>query len=263
MPAVGWWLSEGSLVSFEEAREVAAREGEFAGWILPILVAMEEQAKRLKGLWVSPSQALVCPRLRVLQLTEPYYVKPEWVWAAMNGSAIHHWMAEVGALEGYLYEIPLSASVRVPLGGSEVDFPVQGTADLYIPAEARLVDVKTTSRRLWGSTGSGQRVEPKTLEHELQVNIYAWLLRENGYAVERAELWYAQPGLRGGRVERQLVPVELLPHEEVGELLVAIASPLARYLAEGVLPECRCIQRPFVYPDLCSAVPREAKEVVS
>ncbi|MCX2726028.1 PD-(D/E)XK nuclease family protein [Thermomicrobium sp. 4228-Ro] len=247
MPAVGWWLGEGELVPFEEAREVAAREGMFEGWILPVLVAMEEQAKQERGLWVSPSQALVCPRLRVLQLAEPYYVKPEWVWAAMNGSAIHRRIAEVGvgALEGYLHELPLAATVRVSVGIGEVDFPVQGTADLYIPGEARLIDVKTTSKR----------VQASSAEHELQVNIYAWLLRENGYPVERAELWYAQPGLRNGRVQRQLVPVELLPQEEVTELLVAIAEPLARYVEEGVLPDCRCVQRPFVYPDLCNRFP--------
>ncbi len=250
MPAVGWWLGEDETVSFQEAREVAEREGEFAGWILPILVAMEAQARQERGLWVSPSQALVCPRLRVLQLTEPYYVRPEWVWAAMNGSAIHQRMAEVGegVLEGYLHELPLASSVRVRVSGVEVDFPVRGTVDLYIPREARLVDVKTTSKL-------AARGAVKVLEHELQVNIYTWLLRENRYPVERAELWYVQPGLRNGRVQRQLVPVELLPHEEVGELLVAIAEPLARYAEEGVLPECRCVQRPFVYPDLCSRHP--------
>jgi CRISPR/Cas system-associated exonuclease Cas4 (RecB family) len=257
MPAVGWWLGEGELVSFEDAREVAAREGVFEGWILPILVAMEEQAKQERGLWVSPSQALVCPRLRVLQLSEPYYVRPEWVWAAMNGSAIHRWIAEVGvgALEGYLHELQLAATVRVRVSGGEVDFPVQGTADLYIPGEARLVDVKTTSKRVQASSATSHRFVAKTLEHELQVNIYAWLLRENGYPVERAELWYAQPGLRNGRVQRQLVPVELLPHEEVAELLVAIAEPLARYVEEGVLPECRCTQKSFVYPELCNRFP--------
>jgi len=250
MPAVGWWLGEDVTISFAEAREQAMREGEFAGWILPILVAMEEQATRQRGLWVSPSQALVCPRLRVLQLEKPYYVRPEWVWAAMNGTAIHHWMAEVGALEGCFHELPLAARLTVRLGKRDVEFPVQGTADLYIPAEARLVDVKTTSRRLWGSSSK----VPRALEHEFQVNIYAWLLRESGYPVERAELWYAQPGLRNGRVERQLVVVELLPHEEVGELLVAIAEPLVRYLEEGRLPECRCQERPFIYPDLCREV---------
>ena len=250
MPAVGWWLGDEELVSFEEARRVAEVEGAFEGWILPVLVAMERQAKQERGLWVSPSQALVCPRLRVLQLTEPYYVRPEWVWAAMNGSAIHQRVAEVGVgvLEGYLYELPLASKVRVRLGGVEVDFPVRGTVDLYIPREARLVDVKTTSRSVEVSRGS----EVKTLEHELQVNVYAWLLREEGYPVERAELWYVQPGLRKGKVQRQLVAVELLPHEEVEELLAAIAEPLARYAEEGVLPECRCSQRPFVYPDLCS-----------
>jgi CRISPR/Cas system-associated exonuclease Cas4 (RecB family) len=187
--------------------------------------------------------------LRVLQLSEPYYVKPEWVWAAMNGSAIHRWVAEVGALEGCLHELEVAAQVRVRLGEGEVDFPVQGTADLYIPREARLVDVKTTSRWVGASRA------PKLLEHELQVNIYAWLLRESGYPVERAELWYAQPGLHKGRVERRLVPVELLPHEEVGALLVAIAEPLARYVTEGALPDCRCTRRPFVYPDLCRRYP--------
>jgi len=252
MPAVGWWLGDEETISFAEARRIAESRGEFEGWILPILVAMEEQATRSRGLWVSPSQALVCPRLRVLQLSEPYYVKPEWVWAAMNGSAIHRWVAEVGALEGCLHELGLAATVRVRVSGGEVDFLVQGTADLYIPREARLLDVKTTSRPLGAARSP---MVTKTLEHELQVNIYAWLLRENGYPVERAELWYVQPGLRSGKVERQLVSVELLPHEEVGELLAAIAEPLARYREEGTLPECRCSQRPFVYPDLCKLYP--------
>lgn len=244
VPAVGWWLDDGELVSFADAREKALREGSFRGWILPVLVAMEEQVREERGLWVSPSQALVCPRLRVLQLTEPYYVRPEWVWAAMSGSAIHRRLADV-RLEGALQEIPLRGSVEVRLDGKEVAFPVQGTADLYLPGERRLIDIKTTGKRI---------LEPLA-EHELQVNIYAWLLRENGYPVEHAELWYVQQGLRNGRVQRRLVRVEILPHEEVTALLEAIAEPLARYVEEGVLPGCRCTQKAFVYPELCSRFP--------
>lgn len=247
MPAVGWWLGGEETVSFEEAREIALREGSFEGWILPVLLAMERQAKEMRGLWISPSQALVCPRLRILEMVEPYYVRPDWVWAAMSGSAVHKVVAEVG-MEGALHEVSLEVGIEVEMDGERHVFPVRGTADLYIPAEKRLVDIKTTSKK----------VLAPTLEHELQVNIYAWLLRENGMEVERAELWYVQQGLRDGKAARVLVPVQLLPHEEVTTLLEDLARPLLRYSLSGELPPCRCQGRPLVYPDLCAASSSES-----
>lgn len=241
MPAVGWWLGGDETVSFEEARAIALRYGDFRGWIYPVLVALEHEVTRVYGLWLSPSQALVCPRMRVLQILEPYYVRLDWSWAALGGSLIHRRLAEM-EYEGALQELHLESAIAVPVNGTPVPLPVQGTADLYLPGERRLVDIKTTSR------------VPSTprLEHEMQVNIYAWLLRENGYEVEEAQLWYVSQGLKESRVQRKLVEVELLPHEEVESLLVALGEPLARYRETGELPPCTCNGRSFVYPHLCA-----------
>lgn len=250
MPAVGWWLGGDETVSFEEARAIALRYGDFRGWIYPVLLAMEHEVTRVYGLWLSPSQALVCPRLRVLQMLEPYYVRPDWVWASMSGSLIHRRLASL-AYEGAMQELHLEAAVAVPVGSNLVPLPVQGTADLYLPGEKRLIDIKTTSRNL---------EEFPRLEHEMQVNIYAWLLRENGYEVAEAQLWYVSQGLQRSRVPRKLVEVELLPHEEVESLLVALGEPLARYRETGELPPCTCPGRGFVYPHLCEVVGGEFYE---
>ena len=238
MPVVGW-VSDGELVPFAEAERVAERFGDWRGWTLFALQAMREQVARVDGLWVSPSQALECPRLRILKPVVPYYVNPDYTWAALVGSAVH---ARILVGEGV--ELELSAELDV---GEHV-IPVKGRCDYY--RDGVIYDVKVTSRL----------VQEVKLEHVFQVNVYKWLLEENGYAVDAARIWYVSPYQRG--VKRRVVEVELFPHEEVEDWLRDVAAPLVRFRETGELPPCRCENTSFFYPHPChvEGVERLAQE---
>jgi hypothetical protein len=227
MPVIGWML-DGEIVTFEEAERFAERYGDWRGWTPFALEAMRKQVARIDGLWISPSQALECPRLRILKPVVPYYVNPEYTWAALVGSAVH---ARILVGEGV--ELPLSADLDV---GDE-SIPVMGTCDYF--RDGVLYDVKVTSRL----------VSEAKLEHVFQVNVYKWLLEQNGYEVRAARIWYVTPYQRG--VKRRLIEAELMPRDEVEAWLREIAEPLVAFRRTGALPPCRCESTQFYYPHPC------------
>lgn len=251
MPAVGWWLWDGSTIRFEEAREEAEREGHFAGVPYPVLLALEEQHRRVDGAWLSPSGALECPRLRLRKRGHDYFVRLDWSWAAMVGTAVHNRIAAVlGDQEHVLSEQKLRTEVPVLVGSVSVPVLVEGTVDCFFPSRGLLIDFKTTSRSY---------AEPP-LEHVIQVNLYRFLLEQNGYRVREARLWYAIPGLQSGRLRSVLHPVPLFPEQELLVMVHELAEPYARYLALGEEPACRCMGRSMVYPNLCEVEDAASKE---
>jgi hypothetical protein len=170
MPVIGWML-DGEIVTFEEAERFAERYGDWRGWTPFALEAMRKQVARTDGLWISPSQALECPRLRILKPAVPYYVNPEYTWAALVGSAVH---ARILVGEGV--ELPLSADLDV---GDE-SIPVMGTCDYF--RDGVLYDVKVTSRLdergEAGARVSGQRVQVAAREERVRGARCAHLVRD-------------------------------------------------------------------------------------
>lgn len=240
MPAVGWVLPSGELVTFAEARARAVEQGAFCGLPLPVLLAFERQHQRVDGAWLSPSQLLECPRKRILMAQRDYYVRLDYTWAALVGTAIHALIST--GVDGACTEKMLEAVLHVPIDGETAPVLVKGTVDYYDPTTQRLIDFKTTSRE----------VTDPSLEHTLQVNAYRWLLEQQGYTVKEAYLWYARPGLnrRGQRFRSRLLPVELFAPEELEQMLLELALPYAQYLKTGELPACRCRWSSLV-PNLC------------
>jgi len=187
--------------------------------------------RRTDGLWVSPSQALECPRLRILKPVVPYYVRIDYTWAALLGSALH-----AAVLRGETTELFLEGEVRV----DGIPVPVKGTCDYYDAETGTVYDIKLTSRF---------RDLPK-LEHVFQVNVYRWLLETNGYPVSALKIWYVTP-YRDGAVKRELVTVERFPREEVEAWLAEVARPLVVFQDRGELPACRCQYRGSLEPHPC------------
>jgi CRISPR/Cas system-associated exonuclease Cas4 (RecB family) len=233
-------LPSGDLVTFSEAREQAAQHGSFHGIPLPVLLALERQHHRVDGAWLSPSQLLECPRKRILMAQRHYYVRLDYTWAALVGTAVHALISS--AARTALHEQTLQAELLVSCNGEQVPIVVKGTVDYYEPEHQRLIDFKTTSRDV---------AEP-SLEHTLQVNAYRWLLERHGYPVKEAFLWYVRPGLMNTKqkMAQRLYPVELFTPEELQQILEELALPYAQYHQTGELPVCRCRWSSIV-PNLC------------
>src|SRR5690606_5301624 len=109
-----------------------------------------------------------------------------------------------------------------------------GQMDHYLEETCQVWDTKTTKEFMtYDPVTKGRKAktfpEPR---HTIQLNIYAYLIRDAGYDVKAANVYYVR---RDGTTHR-IVPVELWDHETVSDLMHVLAKPLADYRATGTLP---------------------------
>lgn len=180
---------------------------------------------------LTPSGAERCDRQKFLKAEHPYLLQIDKLWLPSMGTAIHAW------LEGDddHHELFLKSEVTVDIDGEPVTVPVQGTIDHYDEDHKRITDYKTVSSFQYYDAERNKRVPRKFPEphHVVQVNLYAWLARQNGYEVESAQIWYAR---LERSATRRMVPVELWKPQHAELALVEYAEPIARALHTGDLP---------------------------
>lgn len=221
MPAIGWKVG-GKEYSYEEAFQIARKEGTFHDFPPAALRAMERH--RVDGDWLSPSGAAGCPRQRILVRHINYHVDPEKEWVPGVGTAVHNWLQDN---DDEHHEALLSTTLSVPLrDGRVVPFELRGSPDAYDPEQRRVYDYKTVK------TWNGRAYPYDT--HVLQINLYAYLFERNGMPVEDLIIWYIKQG--GKDVRREAVKVPLWDMEEVENIAIEAAEPLAWYADNGEIP---------------------------
>jgi hypothetical protein len=221
MPAVGWEI-DGVQYSYEDAVNLARKNGHLDGFVPAALKAMERT--RVDGFWLSPSSAEGCPRQRVLIMQEDYYQKPEKEWRPGVGTAIHNWLQEADNPD---HERFLTAQLQVPLrDGTVVPFMLQGTADNYDPEFRRITDFKTVS---------DFRSNYPYDSHVLQINLYQLLFELNDMPVEELLIWYVRQG--GKDAKRLPLVVPKWDLDEVYAVAIELAEPLAWAQKTKELPD--------------------------
>lgn len=216
---------QGNQYSLAEAERIAEDEGHFDKVPAPVLRAFAKQQSRRDGWWLSPSSAAYCPRQRLLEITEDYFLSVKTLWAAFSGSAKHKLIDAGGRYD----EMHLSTDLLIPWPDDPdayfITFPLRGTLDAYNPRTQTLQDWKTTSKKELSLNPA----------HALQLNLYRLLLEENGYLVKRLQVWYAG---NDPWFPRELFDVPMPPLDEVYLRAVELATPLALARETGKLPEC-------------------------
>lgn len=238
MPLVGWRIKIGKReeeYTLEEAREIAQKQGHFHRYPLPMLRALEDAPRDIER--ISPSGAGYCIRKPFIMRDYDYYLDPEKLWAAFQGSSIHLLISEANEDIEHVYnEEEVSSVFRVPLpDGTWVEIPVAGTIDYFDPTVGDLVDYKTVG---WFARNYGNgRVtrETPSEENSLQVNIYKWLLEEKGHEVKNLYVWYVKRGDDGNN-PRKFVSAPQMPPEDILLALIELGMPIAEAIHNGTYP---------------------------
>lgn len=216
MPQVGW-LYRGKKYSHEDAVKIAKEKGFFAGFPPAALRRMKRDDRN--PYIFSPSAAGYCLRQKILRTEHDYYEKPMRVWKMSRGTAIHGYLDE---------EIEGQSEKRLSLDltfkdkeGNEYTITMQGTLDYYEPETQSLYDYKTTGTFTYNINGKNYPKEYPTPEHELQTNLYRYLMEKHGLPVKRIFIWYVSAGDGTKPIE---CPVWSM--EETEEVVYNLASHL-------------------------------------
>jgi hypothetical protein len=133
---------------------------------LPLLKAMENNAKRRAGIGISSSVLGMCPRQHVLQERNDYYEDPKDYYNRWRGSFGHYAIEMGGPYPGVVQEIRFRRNISV----EGVSFTISGQPDWIEVDRRHIEDHKFTN---WPPS----EVKP---DHEAQVNVYIWLI-QGGY----------------------------------------------------------------------------------
>lgn len=236
MPAIGWKVGKETF-TYEEAMQIAKETGWFFEYPPAALKAFRRD--RVDKHWLSPSAAGGCHRQRALQMTEDYYTDLVGEWSPGVGTAIHDWLQRSiprGPAQP-LTELTLRTPLLVPLrDGTIHPYEIVGTVDYYDEETGRAYDYKTISEFDYWHNGRRERVEKEIprAHHILQAQLYAFLLRENGFTVNEYWLWYAKLHSDG---QRRPVMIDLWDNDEIEHIASEIAEPLAWFEKTGELPQ--------------------------
>lgn len=133
---------------------------------LPLLMAMQNNSIRRKGIGISSSVLGMCPRQYVLQERNEYYEDPKDFYPRWRGSFGHYAIEMGGPYHNVVQEVRFYRGIEV----DGVNFELSGQPDWIDVSRRNLEDHKFVG---WPPDG----VKP---DHEAQVNVYKWLL-EGGY----------------------------------------------------------------------------------
>lgn len=192
-----------------------------------------------RGVGISATSLTGCLAKPFIQAVEGYYSRLEDLhWGSFRGSLVHGSMENFKEHEqslDYLIERRLYGNVPRD-DGSLIE--VSGQIDNFHISGKKLNDWKTTSLIYEAKL-------PKP-DHVKQLWVYAWLLRENGYEVESAELFY----IDAKRTYSAPVP---LPSNSV---ILEWVAPRARLLDKGMRTGYSPTPEPSV---LCNGRTRDKK----
>jgi CRISPR/Cas system-associated exonuclease Cas4 (RecB family) len=230
MPQVGWKGRNGKTYTFEDAMKMAKKKGAFYSFPPAALRMMEQGRQERSVSRFSPSAAFSCLRQRTLRPLIDYYLSPTDVWKMSRGTAVHEYLDE--GIDGQSeMKLKMDLNFKDKEGGSHT-VVMQGTLDYYEPETRTLYDYKTTRSFYYFMNGKSTMKDYPTPEHELQVNLYALLLRKHGHPVERAFVWYV-----AASDAVKLAEVELWPEREVESIAHQLAAPILSVTLEGLLPD--------------------------
>lgn len=166
------------------------------------------------------------PRSRVLSLRhqDELEIDPLSKYFALRGKLIHT-ILEKHAEPGDVVEKRIGVIVRdIPYQGELVNVYLNGQPDRYVPSEKLVQD--------WKDVKANAIMKGEKFEFHAQLSINAYLLRENGYEVERAQNIFLVKDFHGGRAH----PGNNYPREPVvvAEVPLWSTEKIISYIRERI-----------------------------
>jgi hypothetical protein len=233
---------------------------------LPLIKFMAGKEKHREGIGLSATGIISCARQNVLLRENDYYESPGMFRPLFQGEVWHR------AVEAYLSdEHDMIVETRFERD-IEVDgelFTLSGMPDQIMPDRALITDVKRVNRKVVCDDGEGKHdsycLRKPYPEHEQQINIYAWLIRDGRIACPpnlRDQCRNSPIRIRidkGGIVYEgndgsKKLSVSIWTDDEQESFVRERLRPLVRYEGGGPLPEllpatvhvARASGRPYV-----------------
>jgi hypothetical protein len=223
VPAIGFRTAAGLDVPYAEALRMAQEAGLWEGFPPSAIRAMQDH--RVDGYWLSPSAAGGCPRQKLIQTQEDYFLKLEKQWTPMVGKAIHATLAGHSVDTGDT-EQTLSCDLVVTLrNGDTVHSELRGTPDHI--EDRRLYDYKTVTT--WRNN------IPDT-HHIVQIQLYYYLCKRNAIEIDELILWYVRQSASNGEIRRQGFVIEKWDIHDIEGIAEELAEPIAWFQKTGELP---------------------------
>lgn len=220
MPLVGTiCCQDGKPKSFDQCIG-SCREGA-CEHPLPILVSMSKESSRRQDVAYSSSTLSQCPRQFVLMQRNDYHENPDDYYARWMGTLGHLAVESSGPYIGVSQEV----RYHFPVSVDGLDFELSGQPDWYDTSLHQVDDYKYT----------GYPPNAPREEHEAQLNVYAWLLENNGLPVETARVIYLHPKSRSTGKRQTTYHVPLWSTDAVERYIVDKLRPHAGYALDGNL----------------------------
>ena len=191
---------------------------------LPLITSMAKNEGGRSNAGISATTISQCPRLTILKSDEDFFEAPSEYHARWRGTGVHAMAEKDGPYDGVIQELRIRKTITI-LG---MEVTISGQPDWYDTIYHHLDDWKSTAQ-------CPLKVYP---DHQLQVNIYAWLIDggvwDNGEPsndiVETASIVYIDP-------KRSVsLDVDLWSSEAVEKEIVKRMEPVIAYRLGGELP---------------------------
>jgi hypothetical protein len=232
MPLKGVFCEDPSLmaptpIDWEQCLACAATWGNPCSMTYPVLRSIKDDADRGHH-FPSVSGLTGCLRKAWLEQTTDFYEYPSSRMALLIGTYVHH-LLETATFDSSVPEIPLQYTTKDGI-------TVYGTADLYVPKIKLLQDWKTAKDIYINRVPYGK--------HEIQVNLYAFMLEHNELEVkgevEQLQVVYiskvgpdTKKGTHNGIVK---VPVSKWPEDRIRAFIEKRAWVLDQSMRGELVP---------------------------
>lgn len=199
-------------ISFAGCLEHSRTDPPECGFVFPVLAGI---VNNLRGEMdeITVTQLLNCLRKVVLERGHEVYVEPRQLYYAFRGQMFHQ-IASGIEVEDCVVEHRFKREVA--------GIVVSGQPDLIVPGLRKLYDFKT-ARRI-------PKPGKTYAQHELQVNIYRWLVLPH-YPIDQLELVYLDMS------EVRRTPVAVMDVHELMGWLVPRVKALKAAVEGGRLPD--------------------------
>lgn len=183
MAQIGWLDDNGKQVLFATALAVSEVEGSWASIPHEVLTLIKEQVTKERPDGISVTQLLGCPRKVFLEKTNDWYSHPIENWPALRGTLVHSLLEQTGG-DRSIVEVRHERTHRgVVISGQPDSVRVIGKG------KRRLL-------RDWKSTAKLPYYDNAYSSHQLQTNVYRWLLELDPRFTEIEIVYISMEGVK-------------------------------------------------------------------
>jgi len=183
MAQIGWLSDSGQNVPFADALTISEAQGSWNSIPHEVLVLIKEQVTRVRPEGISVTQLLGCPRKVFLEKSNDWFSHPIENWPALRGTLIHSLLEQTGGQ---------NAEVEVRYEREYKGIKISGQPDsvrVLGKGKRRLI-------RDWKSTAKLPYYDSAYSSHQLQTNVYRWLLRLDPRFTEIEIVYISMEGVK-------------------------------------------------------------------